>query len=92
MEKVEMNGVLLKNAKLLGYVGPGIPALLQSLGLLTLTQRYGESGRRNPAENAAIWEGLSSMLEKRQIKPVIYETRYRGLESVSAALGELAER
>lgn len=57
-----------------------------------MAQRYGENGRHFPEQNKAIWEGLSSMLEKGLIKPVIFDKRYQGLESVPDALKDLAER
>jgi NADPH:quinone reductase len=58
---------------------------------LTDCQRFGESGRRNPAEMVAIWEGLNAMLEQAKIRPVIYRT-YKGLECVPRALEDLAAR
>ena len=72
LEKLAMNRILLKGAKVVGY-------------------RYGESGRRDPAENARIWKELLSMLERGNIRPVVYQ-KYRGLEKVPEALHELAAR
>ncbi len=54
-------------------------------------QRYGETGRRHPAENEAIWQGLNSMLEQGHVRPAIYK-RYLGLDSVPRALHELSAR
>ncbi|KIW78220.1 hypothetical protein Z517_08053 [Fonsecaea pedrosoi CBS 271.37] len=60
-------------------------------GVRLLGYRFGETGRRNPAENQEVWRGLNEMLQRGQIKPVIYGT-YSGLESVPGALDDLAAR
>ena len=58
---------------------------------LTVFQRYGETGRRNPAENELIWRELNELLATGEIRPVIYGT-YSGLESIPKALDDLAAR
>ncbi|KAI1629168.1 NADPH2:quinone reductase [Exophiala viscosa] len=60
-------------------------------GAKLLGYRFGETGRRDPQENEEVWNGLTTMLESGMIKPVIYGT-YRGLESVSQAMDDLASR
>ncbi|KIY01379.1 uncharacterized protein Z520_02931 [Fonsecaea multimorphosa CBS 102226] len=60
-------------------------------GVKLLGYRFGETGRRNPKENQEIWRGLNEMVQRGQIKPVIYGT-YAGLESVPGALDDLAAR
>ncbi|EXJ64360.1 hypothetical protein A1O7_00696 [Cladophialophora yegresii CBS 114405] len=63
--------------------------LLKSAKLLGY--RFGETGRRDPAENEEVWRGLNEMLESGKIKPVVCAT-YPGLESVPKALDDLASR
>lgn len=58
---------------------------------LTDTQRFGETGRRNPQENEEVWKGLITMLESGKIKPIIYGT-YRGLQTVPQAMDDLSSR
>ncbi|OCT53814.1 Quinone oxidoreductase-like protein 2 like protein [Cladophialophora carrionii] len=60
-------------------------------GARLLGYRYGETGRRDPAENEEVWRWLNEMLASGKIKPVVYAT-YRGLESVPQALDDLASR
>lgn len=92
METVAMNRILLKGAKVLGYVSfPPKPRTYEDAGGLTRLQRYGETGRRDPKENEEVWKGLKELLESSKIRPVIYKT-YTGLESVSGAMDDLAAR
>jgi NADPH2:quinone reductase len=60
--------------------------------LLIGHQRFGETERRNPAENVEIWKGLRKMIENGLIKPTIYDKQYIGLESVVDAMSDLSER
>ena len=53
--------------------------------------RFGESGRRFPAELERIWEGYLGMLAEGRLRPVLYG-KYVGLEEVGRALGDLQER
>lgn len=55
-------------------------------------QRFGESDRRDPAETARIWSELLPLIEAGLIRPAIYAGRYQGLESVPAALHDIATR
>lgn len=54
--------------------------------------RFGESDRRDPAETARIWSELLPLIEAGLIRPAIYAGRYQGLESVPAALHDIATR
>ncbi|KAF9869384.1 zeta-crystallin [Colletotrichum karsti] len=54
--------------------------------------RYGESSRRYPEEQMAIWDGLQPLIETGKIMPVVYESHYRGLESVPRALKDMVDR
>ncbi|EPE04811.1 alcohol dehydrogenase [Ophiostoma piceae UAMH 11346] len=54
--------------------------------------RYGESLRRDPAENAQIWHKLEALISSKKIQPVVYDTPYHGLESVANALKDIADR
>jgi len=87
MEEVAMNRVLLKGAKVLGYVSIAFRYITQA----NMKQRFGESGRRDPKETPAIWKGLNEMLERNEISPIVYKT-YQGLEAVPTAMQELADR
>lgn len=63
--------------------------LLKSITIMGY--RFGESGRRHPALLERIWAGYLGMLQKGELKPMLYGD-YRGLEDVGRALGDLAER
>ncbi|KAJ1324584.1 NADPH:quinone reductase [Microdochium nivale] len=54
--------------------------------------RYGESLRRYPEEKARIWDSLWPLIHSGKIKPVVFDRAYRGLESVPAALRDIATR
>ncbi|KXJ86931.1 hypothetical protein Micbo1qcDRAFT_152478 [Microdochium bolleyi] len=54
--------------------------------------RYGESLRRYPEEKARIWDSLWPLIRSGKIKPVVYDRAYLGLESVPAALVDIASR
>ncbi|KIV89351.1 hypothetical protein PV10_08926 [Exophiala mesophila] len=60
-------------------------------GAKLLGYRYGETGRRHPEENELIWRELNELLATGNIQPVIYGS-YSGLESIPAALDDLAAR
>lgn len=53
--------------------------------------RFGESGRRNPDEQVKIWAGYLEMMQRGQLKPLLYG-RYEGLEDVGRALADLEAR
>ncbi|KAK5126549.1 hypothetical protein LTR85_009483 [Meristemomyces frigidus] len=53
--------------------------------------RFGESGRRYPEELQRIWDGYLGMLKTGQLTPLFYG-KYKGLEDVGRALGDLADR
>jgi NADPH:quinone reductase-like Zn-dependent oxidoreductase len=50
--------------------------------------RFGEDGRHDPQRTRDVWEGFMKLVEQGKIAPVIYKEDYRGLESVSKALGD----
>ncbi|KAJ0306396.1 hypothetical protein COL5a_003613 [Colletotrichum fioriniae] len=54
--------------------------------------RYGESLRRYPEEEKAIWDQLKPLMDTDKIRPVIYHAEYAGLEHVSRALKDMASR
>ena len=54
-------------------------------------QRYGETLRRGPAERERIWSELNPLLEQGKILPAV-DKQYEGIESVTTALQDLAER
>ncbi|KAH8816496.1 quinone oxidoreductase [Xylogone sp. PMI_703] len=54
--------------------------------------RYGETQRRDPAENAEVWRGVREMLDRGLVMPTVFDKKYRGLESVVAAMRDLSER
>ncbi|KAI1259234.1 zeta-crystallin [Xylariaceae sp. FL1019] len=54
--------------------------------------RYGESYRRYPNEKADIWRDLYQMVADGAIKATVFDKRYEGLESVPAALADIASR
>jgi NADPH:quinone reductase len=58
---------------------------------LTDKQRYGESIRRWPEEKARIWGELMPLMETGKIRPNVMKC-YEGLESVPAALADMANR
>lgn len=89
MENVAINRILLKSAKVFGYVCIALESTDHSL---IDVKRYGETGRRFPAETSAIWEGFEDMLQRGVITPVVFDTTYHGLESVPRALQDLAAR
>jgi NADPH2:quinone reductase len=53
--------------------------------------RFGESGRRNPELLEEIWKGYLGMMESRKLKAILYG-KYKGLDDVGRALGDLAAR
>ncbi|KAK1767232.1 hypothetical protein QBC33DRAFT_587678 [Phialemonium atrogriseum] len=52
--------------------------------------RFGESHRRYPGEKEQIWRELWPLIEAGKIKPVLYDEKYMGLESVPRALKDIA--
>ncbi|KAH8650520.1 zeta-crystallin [Tricladium varicosporioides] len=54
--------------------------------------RFGETERRDPAENVETWKGLKEMWEKGLLKPAVFDQEFRGLESVVPAMKALSER
>lgn len=59
---------------------------------ITITgYRFGESGRRYPAALEEIWDGYLGMLQKGQLKPMIYG-QYDGLKDIGRALKDLHDR
>lgn len=61
-------------------------------GITVVGYRFGESGRRFPGENAAIWEGVKTLIEAEKIRPVVYDCDFKGLESVPNAMQAMAAR
>lgn len=53
--------------------------------------RFGETGRRRPEELRETMSGYWGMLERGELKPMLYG-KYEGLEDVPRALGDLAGR
>ncbi|KAL2881206.1 hypothetical protein SGCOL_003497 [Colletotrichum sp. CLE4] len=64
--------------------------LLKQISLIGY--RYGESLRRYPEEEKAIWDQLRPLMETDKIRPVIYHVEYPGLESVPRALKDMTGR
>lgn len=60
--------------------------------MLTNSQRFGESHRRYPQEKQQIWDGLYPLINAGKIKPVVFEEKYMGLQSVPRALKDIAAR
>ncbi|KXH64454.1 zeta-crystallin [Colletotrichum salicis] len=54
--------------------------------------RYGESLRRYPEEEKAIWDQLRPLMETDKIRPVIYHVEYPSLEHVPRALKDMTSR
>lgn len=54
--------------------------------------RYGETHRRRPGETARIWDDLDKMIKDGKVKPTVFDKEYRGLESVSEAMHDMADR
>jgi NADPH2:quinone reductase len=54
--------------------------------------RFGEHGRRHPKEVEKIWKDFDDMVEKGDIKAVVYGEVYRGLSDVPRAMKDLEER
>lgn len=54
--------------------------------------RFGEHGRRYPREVEEIWKGIDKMVEKGDIRAVVYDEIYRGLTEVPRAMKDLEER
>jgi NADPH2:quinone reductase len=54
--------------------------------------RFGEHGRRFPKEVEAIWNAFDEMVEKGDIKAVVYDEVYKGLSDVPRAMKDLEER
>lgn len=54
--------------------------------------RFGEHGRRFPQEVKDIWESFNDMVEKGDIKAVVYDEVYRGLDDVPRAMKNMEER
>lgn len=47
---------------------------------------------RRPMEVPGVWEGLLSMMKKKQLKPTVFSKVYQGLEGVAPALEALGSR
>ncbi|KAF1990259.1 NAD(P)-binding protein [Aulographum hederae CBS 113979] len=54
--------------------------------------RFGEHGRRHPEETEAIWDEFMKMAENGNIKAVVYEERYKGVQDIPRALEDLHVR
>lgn len=55
-------------------------------------QRFGESHRRYPEEKRQIWDELWPLIDAGKIKPVVFDEKYMGLQSVSRALKDITSR
>jgi NADPH2:quinone reductase len=64
--------------------------LLKSAAVLGY--RFGEHGRRDPAQVARIWKEFDQMVEDGVIKAVVYQADYKGLEDIPRAMLDLADR
>ncbi|KAF2436726.1 quinone oxidoreductase [Tothia fuscella] len=64
--------------------------LLKSAAVLGY--RFGEHGRRDPEAVARIWRDFDGMVADGSIKAVVYNVKYTGLDDVSRAMLDLAER
>jgi NADPH2:quinone reductase len=67
-------------------------SLIEGEALADGVLRFGETEWRDPAETVEAWKGLRDLIEKGLLKPTVFEREYRGLESVGAAMKDLAER
>jgi NADPH:quinone reductase-like Zn-dependent oxidoreductase len=54
--------------------------------------RFGEHGRRHPKEVEGIWKAFDDMVEKGEIKAVVYDEVYKGLSDIPRAMKDLEER
>ncbi|CRK21239.1 Quinone oxidoreductase-like protein 2 like [Verticillium longisporum] len=54
--------------------------------------RFGETLRRSPEEDEILWSGLQSLIDSGVVVPVVYDTRYNGLDSVPQALQDMMDR
>lgn len=54
--------------------------------------RAGETTRRRPEETAKTWDELEGMIERDEVRPTVFGTEYRGLESLGRAMDDLAGR
>ncbi|KAF2671244.1 NAD(P)-binding protein [Microthyrium microscopicum] len=54
--------------------------------------RFGEHGRQKPAETAKIWKDFDDMVDTGLIRPVVYNTPYQGLASISTAMNDMHNR
>ncbi|TID27720.1 hypothetical protein E2P81_ATG00477 [Venturia nashicola] len=54
--------------------------------------RFGEHGRRFPQEVKGIWKAFDDMVDKGDIKAVVYDEIYKGLDDIPRALKHLEER
>ncbi|KAH6667089.1 quinone oxidoreductase [Plectosphaerella plurivora] len=81
---------------IVGFAAGAIEKIAMNRVLLKQTTligyRFGESLRRDPAEEAQLWKSLQPLIDDGKIVPVVYDHEYRGLESVSQVLKDLASR
>ncbi|QDS72910.1 hypothetical protein FKW77_007848 [Venturia effusa] len=54
--------------------------------------RFGEHGRRFPQQVKDIWKAFDEMVEKGDIRAVVYDKVYRGLDDVPKAMRDMEER
>lgn len=59
--------------------------------VLTITQRFGEDGRRDPQRTKDIWDGFMKLVKAGNIQIVIYKEDYWGLKSVPRALEDASK-
>ncbi|KAF9741094.1 zeta-crystallin [Paraphaeosphaeria minitans] len=53
--------------------------------------RFGKSGRKSPEKLEDIWKGFLGIMERGELKPILYGS-YKGLEEIGRALGDLEAR
>lgn len=79
----------------IGYAGrhgvmeqiPANKILLKSAKVIGY--RWGEHGRQFPHEAEKVWDKVMEMAEKGEVKPVVYDKEYKGLESVPRAMHDV---
>ncbi|KAJ3342201.1 hypothetical protein HDU93_002991 [Gonapodya sp. JEL0774] len=64
--------------------------LVKGLNIISVTM--GATLGRWPEKAPPIWEGLFDLFATTKFKPLVYKTRYRGLDTMSQALEELGAR
>ncbi|KAJ9643918.1 hypothetical protein H2199_003784 [Coniosporium tulheliwenetii] len=79
----------------IGYAGrhgvmekiPANKILLKSAKVIGY--RWGEHGRRFPHEAERVWDKVVEIAEKGEVKAVVYDEEYKGLESVPRAMHDV---